>query len=137
MLKRLACAVLATLTLAATGLAGPVMASEGDDGPPAPPGLVDRPWTEVRARLIQLGYQPVALVQPADETTCERKPDACRAWPELMECSGSGYGYCSFLYRLPGRNGRLFQVVTWGDNPIAFAGFGWLPPGVLRNVKFR
>jgi len=133
MLIRLACALSAAILITT-----PSSASEdaNADGPTAPPELIDKPWSEVRPRLIQLGYRPVPLKQPADEVTCDRSPEYCRRWPELMTCSGSGYGYCSFLYRLP-KSGRLFQVVTWGDNPVALAGFGWLPPGVLNGVKFR
>jgi hypothetical protein len=129
MLLRLALSAALLMTTAAA-------ASEDADGPTAPPDLIDKPWSEVRPRLIQLGYRPVPLVQPADEATCEASPEYCRQWPELMSCSGSGHGYCSFLYRLP-KSGRLFQVVTWGDKPVALAGFGWLPPGVLKGVKFR
>ena len=135
MLIRLACALSAALLM--TTAAAASEGSDQEDGPPAPAGLVDQPWPQVRARLIKLGYRPVPLVQPADESTCDRTPDYCRRWPELMTCAGSGYGYCSFLYRLP-KSDRLFQVVTWGDNPEPlFAGFGWLPPGVLRDVKLR
>ena len=108
---------------------------QDDEGPDAPRGLPGKPWPEARAQLAKLGYRPVAIVHAKDELVCERWPGRCREWPEVMDCSGTGEGYCAFLYRMP--DGRLVQAVTSGEDGYErFEGLGWLPTSVLRGKRF-
>ena len=76
-------------------------------------------YDTVRAKFIELGYYPEA----SENTICkETADDRCLIYPEIVDCSGSGKGFCIMRWATGPRwdNDRAFiKVVTWGD-PLAF-----------------
>jgi hypothetical protein len=52
-------------------------------------------YAQARARLIAEGYQPLKFPHGALEYHCD---GICDRYPELDDCSGTGMGYCTFVF---------------------------------------
>ena len=99
--------------------------------PKAPNIKTETPYPIARQQLLSQGFDPVPIVDRGQHNpTCDyADPDPmCRTYPELLNCSGTGLGYCEFLFRRRA-DGKFWIIVTKGD-----AG---LPPDVdFRRVTF-
>ena len=78
-----------------------------------PSGLGTYP--QARARLIAEGYQPLKFPHGELEYKCN---GICDRYPELDDCSGTGLGYCKFIFFRPS-DGRYRRIITEGEDPIA------------------
>lgn len=75
------------------------------------------PYSQVRAALAGAGYSPqIIRDRPMDEPTCERERRLCKAYPELLWCSGTGMSFCKWLFRRTS-DGRFVTVTTDGEPP--------------------
>lgn len=84
---------------------------------PLPMLRQDSPYAEVRQALINAGWQPVthSYLSPSDRDRAERS-----GYPELQACSGTGLGFCSFIFSAA--NGQKLRVITAGQNSTLY---GW------------
>jgi hypothetical protein len=78
-----------------------------------PSGLGTYP--QARARLIAEGYQPLKFPHGELEYPCN---GICDRYPELEDCSGTGMGYCTFVFFRPS-DGLRRHIITAGEDPIA------------------
>lgn len=86
------------------------------------PNIYGRPITAARAMLQRHGWTPAPPTDPRDGNDTRVADLVRRGLPEVEDCSGTGFGFCSFNYR--GTAGTL-NVTTVGDNDIpAVAGYG-------------
>lgn len=74
---------------------------------------VNAPYTQVRREMIAAGYRPTQVRDrpPCNQTFFE---DTCRAYPEVMDCSGTGRAYCEFNF--VNARGQRLTVVTEGED---------------------
>ncbi|MEG4804993.1 hypothetical protein QUB63_30445 [Microcoleus sp. ARI1-B5] len=84
---------------------------------PLPMLRQDSPYAEVRQALINAGWQPVSdsYLSPSDRDRADRS-----GYPELQACSGTGLGFCSFIFSAA--NGQKLRVITAGQNSTLY---GW------------
>ncbi|GGC68595.1 hypothetical protein GCM10010994_28980 [Chelatococcus reniformis] len=97
------------LVVSALACLAPVMAGAADKLPTL---ARETPYSEARASLLALGWQPAA---PADgELKCTiGREDVCDAFPETKSCSGTGLARCTFWWR---KNNTLVEVGTVGED---------------------
>ena len=100
--------------LAATVTAGAIAALPAGATAPLPKLAKDTPYPTVRAQLIAQKFVPVRIIDHGDRLVCSRHADLCRAFPEVVECTGAGASFCVWLYR-DRTSGRYWIVVTRGD----------------------
>ena len=76
---------------------------------------IDAPYTQVRTEMIRAGYLPTRISgrAPCSETLFE---ETCRTYPEVIDCSGTGAGYCEFNFAK--RTGERLTVVTRGESRL-------------------
>jgi hypothetical protein len=65
----------------------------------------------VRARLLKDGYTPVP-----QKGGCDDYDNRCKRYPETEACSGTGMGYCKFIWHAP--DNGIYEIVTIGDDTI-------------------
>lgn len=68
------------------------------------------PYKTVRAKMIKAGW---ATYHSKDADTCMEGDERCQGRPEMEACSGTGAGYCTFLWK---RNGKMVVIQTAGDD---------------------
>ncbi|MEY4708198.1 MAG: hypothetical protein RJB58_1921 [Pseudomonadota bacterium] len=61
------------------------------------------------------GYQPLKFFHGRDDYFCD---GICDRYPEVEDCSGTGLGYCWFVFFRPS-DGRYRRIITAGEAPIA------------------
>lgn len=69
-------------------------------------------YATARQSLLSQGYQPLAFPRDGIANHCFRAT-VCGAFPEVIECSGAGAGFCRFAFRSPG--GGYLVGVTAGE----------------------
>jgi hypothetical protein len=79
-----------------------------------PAGSRGRPYDAVRARLIRAGYLLVHFRRGPEFEPCPDDPSSCMAYPEVINCSGTGGAYCQFAFFDPARR-RYLVVTTYGE----------------------
>lgn len=67
------------------------------------------PYRAARAVLLASGYKPVRRV---DADKCYESDMRCQGRPEMHRCSGTGLGYCWFLWE---KDGATIEVITVGE----------------------
>jgi hypothetical protein len=72
------------------------------------------PYATARRQLVEQNFVPVRIVDHGDRLVCSRYPEVCRAFSEVVECTGAGVSLCMWLYR-DRTDGRYWIVVTQGD----------------------
>lgn len=76
------------------------------------PNIYGLPIHLARRMLLAEGWTPAASSEPpATDWTAEMR----REWPELEDCSGTGFGYCSWSYASIA--GESLAVTTAGEAP--------------------
>lgn len=82
---------------------------------PLPMLRQDNPYAEVRQALINAGWQPVSdsYLSPSDRDRADRS-----GYPELEACSGTGLGFCSFIFSAD--DGQKLRVITAGINSTLY-----------------
>lgn len=75
------------------------------------PGIEGLPVDKARKLLMQSGWEPIPG-DPAQQALGWAKDLAAAGVPEVEDCSGTGFAFCSFSYSGP--EGRL-QVITAGE----------------------
>ncbi|MBL8537030.1 MAG: superinfection immunity protein [Hyphomonadaceae bacterium] len=75
-------------------------------------------YATVREALQAQGYEPLVFPRggPWDPCTYE---SICRAYPEIIDCSGMGFNPCRFAFRAP--EGGYLVGVTAGESPDAMS----------------
>lgn len=68
-------------------------------------------YREARSSLIGLGYTPVKL---PDADKCYEGDERCQGRPEMASCSGTGLGYCLFVWK--SKRDMLIEVITVGES---------------------
>ncbi|MBX3484812.1 hypothetical protein [Phenylobacterium sp.] len=71
-------------------------------------------YPTARRQLMAQNFVPVRIIDHGDRLVCSRYADVCRAFPEVVECTGAGASFCMWLYRNR-TNGRYWIIVTRGD----------------------
>lgn len=112
-----------TLGLAAAlALAGCSEASTPPDAVSALPFaevlVADTPYAAVRDAVAAAGWRPV--ITPACAENVGGEATACREWPELDACSGSGDGLCLMAFADPNAS-RELQLATVGGSGEAYS----------------
>ena len=105
---------LAALTFALCVAMAPWSADAKAARPHIPAGAS---YESARQRLVQQGFDPVRILdRGAGNPTCDPVGTnaMCRAWPELLNCAGTGRNPCEFLYRRRA-DGKFWVVVTYGE----------------------
>ena len=74
-----------------------------------PSRLVGRDYNEARQMILAMGWAP--LGGPCQGTFGE---GACRRFPEIGNCSGTGLGFCDMTFQ---RRGRCLTIITIGGLP--------------------
>jgi hypothetical protein len=122
MLDRRQCAALLSLCLLA--LARPAFASER-----LPAFAKDSPYPTVRARLIEIGIEPVPVMpKPPLRAPCPYDSLFCRTYREVLACGTGGWmQYCQFLFRRRS-DGQLLIVQTKGEEDYTVV------PADLRGI---
>ena len=77
------------------------------------PNVYGQPINRARDLLARNGWSPVIPRRPPGERPDVRVADLIRRGvPEVEDCSGTGFGFCSYNYR---GDGRTLNVTTVGD----------------------
>jgi hypothetical protein len=71
-------------------------------------------YTEVRARLMELGFAAASISK--DKLRCGARKKICKKYPEVEACSGIGAAPCRFVFKYP--RGRKVVVITGGENLV-------------------
>lgn len=83
----------------------------------------DKPYAEVRSVLIEAGWQPIAQ---SHSSSYDRNISDELGYEELVTCSGTGLGWCSFAFSAP--NGQELGVNTFGGQEMLL--YNWsVAPG--------
>jgi predicted O-methyltransferase YrrM len=73
------------------------------------------PYDEARKILVDAGWQPFKFpAQTSQEQGCSIRAEICSKYIETEACSGTGLGYCSFLFA--DATGKYLRVVTIGED---------------------
>lgn len=80
--------------------------------------VADTPYAEVRDAVAAAGWRPVITSACAENVGGEAT--ACREWPELDACSGSGDGPCLMAFADPNAP-RELQLATVGGSGEAYS----------------
>ncbi len=80
---------------------------------PLPSFYQGMPYSEARAKMLDLGWQ-VPVVNYSK--TCEFIKEICNQYPEVDDCSGTGMGFCLFIFT--DSNGKRFIITTAGQDPL-------------------
>ncbi|WP_374392329.1 hypothetical protein [Tabrizicola sp.] len=107
----------------ALAVIGPATEEPVCDGSGIVPGIEGLPIDKARDLLLQSGWQPVPG-DPAQQNLGWAGELAAAGVPEVEDCSGTGFAFCSFRYSGPA--GEL-SVVTAGEG-----GEDGSLPGVVR-----
>lgn len=75
--------------------------------------VTDTPYAEVRDAVAAAGWRPI--ITPACAENVGGEAVACREWPELEACSGSGDGPCLMAFADPNAL-RELQLATVGGS---------------------
>ncbi|UPT63428.1 MAG: hypothetical protein M0D54_02365 [Hyphomonadaceae bacterium JAD_PAG50586_4] len=67
-------------------------------------------YTTARQALTSAGYQPLTFPRQA----CIGSPEICEAYPEIVDCSGTGLNPCRFAFRAP--DGGFIVGVAQGES---------------------
>ncbi len=107
------------MSAACIGLAMFIASCSGKDSNAQPPPkqssgqqakLEGMAYDPARAIILGLGWAPFADGCSGAGTTAQ----ACRSYPEIKDCSGTGAGFCSMTFAKPG---QCMHVVTTGGPP--------------------
>lgn len=106
-------------------------------GPPAmaqdsPSLRLGTPYAAARQQLIRQGWETVAV---PEREACSPGDERREGRPEMVTCSGTGVGACSFAWR---RNGVLVHVSTQGEGVPVVSGVerrGGEQPGEVGPVR--
>jgi hypothetical protein len=71
------------------------------------------PYAEARRKMLDLGWQVPALNY---SERCEWMKEICTQYPEVDDCSGTGLGFCRFIFS--DSQGNRFIITTVGRNPL-------------------
>jgi len=85
---------------------------------PTAPLALGTNYATVREALQAQGYEPLAFPRggPWDPCTYD---SICKAYPEIIDCSGMGFNPCRFAFRAP--QGGYLVGVTAGESPDAMS----------------
>lgn len=75
--------------------------------------LNDQRYTEVRNKLISIGYEPARVRNRDISDNCPGL-SSCSAYPEVANCSGIGLALCESAFFNRG-TGQYIKVVTYGE----------------------
>ena len=67
-------------------------------------------YKTVRAKMLKAKWKPF---HAADADECYDGDARCANRPEMEHCSGTGLGFCAFLWK---RKGKTVKIITAGDN---------------------
>jgi hypothetical protein len=99
-----------------------------------------------RRMLIAQGFTPVRLIArdkagfEKSWNVCDSYAERCRAFPEMVYCSGTGRGECAWLYRRRA-DGRYWLVFTEldegrrGHDQLRCCGYRAAKPGDLEDLE--
>ena len=87
------------------------------------PSLYGKEVPKARALLAKTGWKPKA---PREEGEVSY-PGHLTGEPEIADCSGTGYGFCSGGYAHP--SGALMSFTTAGDGPATIVSYDVTCPG--------
>jgi hypothetical protein len=79
------------------------------------PAIYGQPIDRARAALRRAGWNPVPTAIDTGNRDTRVGELAAAGVPEIEDCAGTGFGFCSFAYR--GKAGDL-SVITVGDGPM-------------------
>lgn len=83
----------------------------------APPAL-GTGYASAREMLRAQGYEPLVFPRGGPWDPCTN--DAiCRAYPEILDCSGTGFNPCRFAFRAP--QGGYLVGISSGESPDAMS----------------
>ncbi|MGN6355944.1 MAG: hypothetical protein ACTHLU_00490 [Novosphingobium sp.] len=96
----------------------------------------DRRYTEVRAKLRALGYVPVSVRERDPPDGICPGFASCRAYPELVTCSGTGIALCQSAFRHK-RTRRYIKVWSYGETDKKVDGIEYVAAEELRYWGIR
>lgn len=80
---------------------------------PIPSFYKGMPYSEGRKKMLDLGWQ-VPVINYSEN--CEFMQEICSKYPEVDDCSGTGLGFCLFIFT--DSNGKRFKITTAGRDPL-------------------
>lgn len=80
---------------------------------PIPSFYQGMPYSEARTKMLHLGWQ-VPIVNYSEQ--CEWMEEICSKYPEVDDCSGTGMGFCNFIFT--DSSGKRFIITTAGRDPL-------------------
>jgi hypothetical protein len=120
---------------AASNVATPQATSATFPPPGAPWGVkAGMPYKDARQQLLQHGFAAVPVKHAADENLTTPDDPHVKAFPEVIQCSGTGNGLCHFLFQVRA-DGRYLEVETAGEYEDDVPGGGVVNDLYLTTIK--
>jgi len=87
---------------------------------PLPSFHQDMSYAKARKKMLELGWQVPVIHYGCKGEDSVINSQICEKYPEVAVCSGTGLGFCNFVFR--DKNGNKFTITTAGQN---FLVVGW------------
>jgi hypothetical protein len=79
-------------------------------------------YDKARKKMLDLGWQIPAINYGCRGEETMNYGGLCDEYPDVAVCSGTGLGFCNFVFR--DKNGNEFTITTAGqDNPLKVVGW--------------
>lgn len=76
-------------------------------------------YEKVRAKMLKAGWKPF---KAKDADICLKGDSRCEGRPEMQSCSGTGLGFCRFVWK---RKAKTVVIFTVGEEGGSYHGFAF------------
>ncbi len=95
---------------------------------PIPSFYQGMPYKDAREKMLELGWQAREV---NDSLNCEFIREICNQYPEVEDCSGTGMGFCLFIFT--DSQGKRFRITTAGRDPLTVV--NWENESVQNTIS--